>query len=205
VASVSELVRLVAAALVIAFLVKTFVLQAFFIPSPSMEPTLVTNDRILVEKLSYFLRDPRRGEVVVFRNPALPPRGIFEDPVRSFAEGLGMAAPRRDLDLVKRVVGLPGETVEVRDGVVHINGEALAEEYPRADHQTYPPVVVPDDSYWMLGDNRGNSDDSRRGLGFVPRDDVVGRAFVVLWPPFHLDVTLGADYPDSEPGAEAVD
>lgn len=204
VASALELVRLVAAALVIAFLVKTFLLQAFYIPSASMEPTLVEDDRILVEKVTYALRDPRRGEVVVFRNPALPPRGLFEDPVRSFVEGLGLATPRADLDLVKRVVGLPGETVEARGGVVHVDGVALPETYPRADTRTVPPVVVPEGAYWVLGDNRGNSNDSRLGLGFVPREDVVGRAFVVLWPPGHLDVSLGARYPDAVAGDGAA-
>ena len=192
------LTRLILTALVLAFLLKSFVLQAFYIPSESMVPTLEVGDRVLVEKLSYRFSGPDRGDVIVFRNPEALESGSLTDSVRSFFEGFGLGTSRKDLDLIKRVVGLPGETVEVRAGVVHIDGTALPESYQLPDARTVAPVVVPAGQYWMLGDNRANSRDSRFGLGTVPRDEVLGRAFLVLWPPGRFDASLGSAYSDGE-------
>ncbi len=159
-----EWVGVVAGALLIAVVVKTFLIQAFYIPSLSMAPTLKVDDRVLVNKLSNRFGEVERGDVLVFRGPG--------------GEG--------DKDLIKRAVGLPGDVVEVRDGKVFINGQSLVEPYlpqgVRSDAltQTSRWVVGPDE-YFMMGDNRGNSRDSRF---FAPIDGslVIGKAFVKVWP-----------------------
>lgn len=163
-----EWVAVVVGAVVIALLVKTFLVQAFRIPSESMDPTLVRGDRVLVNKLSYRLHDVNRGDVVVFQRPEGLP-GTPEDPQ----------------DLIKRVIGLPGETVDARDGVVHIDGRPLEEPYLPAGTFTANldrPVVVPDGHVLVLGDNRANSQDGRV-FGPIPIDSIVGRAFLIMWPP----------------------
>jgi signal peptidase I len=190
-----ELPVLVLVALLLAFVIKGLLVQAFYIPSGSMQDTLLIDDRVLVEKVSYRFRDPERGEIIVFRRPGAEvgrgPGAI----VTSFLEGLGIVAPDADIDLIKRVIGLPGETVEVRGGVVHVDGVALDEPYVRADGRDFPAVRVPEDHYFMLGDNRGNSDDSRYSLGTIPRDAVVGRAFTIMWPPVRATLQMDHDYP----------
>ena len=155
---------LVISALAIALLIKTFLFQAFYIPSESMTPTLQKDDRVLVNKLSY---EVHRGDIVVFKAPP----GI--DPSVK--------------DLVKRVIGLPGETIEARgDGRVYINGSALDERWLPAGVRTDPgftPIKVPPDSYYVLGDNRQNSKDSRYFPShFIRKKDIVGRVFVRIWP-----------------------
>ena len=162
--SAIEWVAVIVGALVVALVVKTFLIQAFYIPSESMTPTLKVGDRVLVNKLSYATGEIDRGDLVVFARPG-----------GAGADGLE--------DLIKRVVALPGETVEGRDGRVYIDGDPLEEPYlePEVTTSVFPPYVVPADHVWLMGDNRGASDDSRRFKG-VPTDDVVGRAFVVIWP-----------------------
>ncbi len=167
---------IVVAALAVAFLVKTFLIQAFFIPSASMEPQLHVGDRIFVNKLSYRLHDIHRGDIVVFARPPCTPA----DPTIK--------------DLVKRVVGLPGDTVEGRNGGVLVNGKRLTEAYLPADQTTsdFGPVTVPDGRLWMMGDNRENSSDSRvlcdNRATFIDEDLVVGRAFVKVYPLSDLEV-----------------
>jgi len=159
---------LIVAALVIAIVIRTFVFQAFYIPSESMVPTLKIGDRVLVNKLSYKLHDPRRGDIVVFKAPA--------------------AAATADIkDLVKRLVGLPGDTIEGRDGVIFINGRPLDEPYLPDDvaSRTFGPEKVPPDSYFMLGDNRQYSKDSTF-FGPIKRDQLIGRVFMKIWPPSSL-------------------
>jgi len=197
--SLAELPVLVLVALVLAVLLKTFLIQAFLIPSVSMQPTLEIGDRVMVNKVVHELRDPRRGEVVVFRDdtvPVLPDtRSAGRRAVDFLVSGLGTDANERDV--IKRIIGLPGESVEVRDGTVLVDGEPLDE--PTAADGGYlltptsgdfGPVTVPDDAYFMMGDNRDNSLDSRFALGFVQREDLIGRAFAVMWPPTRWD-TLG--------------
>ena len=149
-----------------ALLIKTFLFQAFFIPSASMEPTLHIGDRVLVNKLSYKFGDIERGDLVVFKRPDLA------------AEEAAVVR-----DLIKRVVALPGETVEARDGAIYINGERLSEEYlPQGTiSENLPSQVVPAGKIWVMGDNRSTSRDSRV-LGAVDIDSVHGRAFVRIWP-----------------------
>lgn len=147
-------------AVVVALVVRALVLQVFSIPSVSMEPTLLVGDRIAVERVTYRFREPRRGDIVVFGGaPGEPPH------------------------LVKRLIRLPGDHIEIDEGVVSVNGETLEEPYVvRPDGRSSGPYDVPDGHLFFLGDNRGLSDDSRYGLGFVARDRVVGRSVVRLWP-----------------------
>ena len=161
--NVAEWVLIAGGALLVAFIIKTFLLQAFYIPSLSMAPTLKVNDRVLVNKLSYDLHDVHRGDLVVFESP--PNEGS------------------QTKDLIKRVIGLPGETVESRDGQILINGQVLEEPYLGPDVTTGPleKVTVPAEHLWVMGDNRPNSRDSRF-FGAIPESLVIGRAFVRVWP-----------------------
>ena len=196
-AGVIEMWGLVIVALLLAFLIKTFLVQAFYIPSGSMIPTLAVGDRVLVEKISYRVRDPERGEVVVFQRPGSEgARSGVTGQLRSFLEGLGLAQPDADIDLIKRVIGLPGERVRVRKGVVLINGKPLDEPYAQPESRSFPATVVPEGQLFMMGDNRMNSQDSRFAeLGTIPLRNVVGRAFVILWPPRQATARMDRDYP----------
>lgn len=156
----------IAGALLVAWLIQTFLVQAFVIPSASMEPTLANRDRVLVNKQSYRSGIPSRGDVIVFNRP-----------------------PDTDLDgvddLIKRVMATEGETIQARDGVVLIDGEEVAEPYLPAGQATedFGPVEVPDDHVFVMGDNRGPamSFDSRF-FGPIDQDLIVGRAFALVWP-----------------------
>lgn len=189
-----ELPMLLLMALFLAFVIKTFLVQAFYIPSGSMIPTLQVNDRVLVEKVTYRFREPERGDVIVFRREGAEVRRGPMDVLRNFLEGLGLVPPDADIDLIKRIVGLPGETIEIRDGVVRIDGAPLDEPYAASETRDFPPTLVPPGEFFMLGDNRSNSEDSRYGLGTVPRANVVGRAFLILWPPSRATVEVDHDY-----------
>lgn len=171
-------------ALVIAFLVKTFVAQAFFIPSASMVPTLQIHDRVVVSRLAYDLHDPRRGDVVVFERDGDAKGDDSPFPVRvvrGFFRTVGFLPPSTE-DFIKRVVGLPGETVQIRDGVVFIDGARVEESYLTArDAMDYGPKVVPEGHVFVMGDNRPNSYDSRY-IGTIPQDRIVGRAIARVWP-----------------------
>ncbi len=186
---VGSLPFLVIVALVAAILIKSFLIQAFFIPSESMEPTLMHGDRVLVNKVAYTGGNVGRRDVIVFVNPNSEQpqdRGLVGGFLHWLGEGIGVAQPENE-DYIKRVVGLPGETLEIRDETVMINGKPFAEPYLTAEAKTcnreFGPVTVPEDSLFVMGDNRCNSADSRYGLGFVPQGSVVGRAFVIIWPP----------------------
>ena len=183
-----ELGVLVVTALVIAVVVKSFVAQAFYIPSGSMLPQLQIDDRVVVSKVSYRLHDPRRGDIVVFDAPGGEPRDsspLPERTVRSIIQSIGLSAPSTD-EYIKRVVALPGERVEGLAGKVLVDGRELVEPYLPANVATrdFPAVIVPPETLWVMGDNRGNSSDSRV-FGPVPRSTVVGRAFTRVWPLGH--------------------
>lgn len=165
--SVLEWAVVVVGALLVAFVVKTFLFQAFYIPSESMEPTLDVGDRVLVNKLSYDAHDVNRGDLVVFERPAVDaPFGPVESE-----------------DLIKRVVGLPGDTIEARDGVVYIGGRRLEEPYLTEATATdnLPAQEVPAGHVFVMGDNRDNSEDSRI-FGAIDESLIIGRAFVRVWP-----------------------
>lgn len=161
--NVVEWVLIAGGALLVAFIIKTFLFQAFYIPSLSMAPTLKVNDRVLVNKLSYDLHDVHRGDLIVFESP--PNEGS------------------QTKDLIKRVIGLPGETVESQDGHILIDGQVLREPYLGPDVTTGPveKITIPPDHLWVMGDNRPNSRDSRF-FGAIPESLVIGRAFVRVWP-----------------------
>ncbi|MBE7379936.1 MAG: signal peptidase I [Leptolyngbya sp. SIO1E4] len=152
--------------IVLALGIRTFVAEARYIPSGSMEPTLEINDRLVVEKVSYHFNPPERGDIVVF----WPPESLFPED------------KRRDA-FIKRVIGLPNDTVEVSDGTVFVNGEPLQEDYIKAPPDyIWGPKQVPDSSYLVLGDNRNSSYDSH-SWGFVPEENIIGKAVVRFWPP----------------------
>jgi signal peptidase I len=183
-----EFAILVVTAIVIAVVVKTFVAQAFFIPSGSMLPQLQIDDRVVVSKISYRLHDPRRGDIVVFDAPGGSPEDsapMLRRALRGIAESIGIVAPSTD-EYIKRVVALPGERVEGVGGKVLVDGRELVEPYlpPGAATSDFPAVVVPPDTVFVLGDNRANSADSRV-FGPVPMSTVVGRAIGRVWPLGH--------------------
>ena len=196
-----DLVIIVIAALVLTIVLKAFVVQVFAIPSGSMENTLQPGDRVLVNKLVYRFRDIARGDVVVFSGQgswgpdAPPPPG---NPLARFWDGvtnlIGISAP--GTDYIKRVIGVPGDHVACCDaGRVTVNGVPLSEQsyvHPGdVPSQVVFSVTVPPGRLWVLGDNRANSDDSRYrrddpGSGTIPESAVVGRAFVIIWPPSRI-------------------
>ena len=191
-----ELPGLILVAFVLALLIKTFLVQAFFIPSPSMVPTLEIGDRVLVNKLVYDFGQPQRFDLIVFEDPTTrePDRGFFGSIGHWLTEGLGFAAAQEQ-DYIKRVIGLPGDEIELREGAVFINGERLDEPANvRSDTDDYGPKAVPPDHVFVMGDNRAHSSDSRSAFGTIPYDKIVGKAFVLLWPPSRLE-WLSDDHP----------
>jgi len=167
----------VGGALVVAYLIQLTSLQAFRIPSDSMLPTLQRGDRVLVNKWSYRAHDVHRGDVVVFSRPPEVTDASIDD-------------------LIKRVVGLPGERVSITGGHIEIDGQPLDEAYLPSRTRTDPvgpitcppedPCVIPDGQVWVMGDNRGHSEDSR-WFGPIPESTIVGRASARIWPPSRLD------------------
>jgi signal peptidase I len=163
-----EWVAVIIGAVVVALLIKTFVAQAFRIPSESMVPTLQMGDRVLVNKLSYDAHDLNRGDVVVFTRPDTLP-----------------AAPDEPKDLIKRVIGLPGDELITRNGELYVNDRLLEEPYLPEGTPTFgidQPLTVPEGTVLVLGDNRENSSDGRV-FGPIDEDSVIGRAFTIMWPP----------------------
>lgn len=184
-----ELPGLVVMAFVLALVIKTLLFQAFFIPSGSMEPTLMPGDRVLVNKIPYYFHDPRRGEIIVFENPhpgVEPDRGPIGGFFHWLGTGLGFTRPgNSEEDFIKRVIGLPGDTVQGKPDGVYVNGVKLDESYlpPGETTAPFPAHHVPAGDLFVMGDNRNNSLDSRFSLGYVPISKVVGKAFIVIWPP----------------------
>jgi signal peptidase I len=196
-----ELIETLVTAIILAFGIRTFVAEARYIPSSSMEETLQINDRLIIEKVSYRFNDPARQDIVVFTAP----------PTAAICSGSLNAPPPKDA-FIKRIVGLPGDTVEFKDAQVVINGQVLNEPYivqdtsnpaaiktlvpsnsvlvppdlgtddqPQGFLQNTLKVTIPPDAYLVMGDNRNNSCDSRY-WGFVPRENLIGKAFVRFWP-----------------------
>ena len=180
-----ELPGVLLLALVLAVVIKTFLLQAFFIPSPSMLPTLEIDDRVLVSKIAYRFNGPQAGDVIVFDSPFSTDSSrdpLWVRATRNVLEAVGVRTARVE-DLIKRVIAVGGDRLEIRDNRVIVNGIPLDEPYLTAGYRMrdLSPVYVPADHVWVMGDNRDNSQDSRR-FGPVPLVDVVGRAFVRIWP-----------------------
>ena len=163
-----------------------------------MVPTLRHGDRVLVNRLVYRFHPPRRGDVIVFSDPN-PETAPHRSPPSAFwhwlTQGIGFGSGDRT-DFIKRVIGLPGETVEIQSGRVFIDGVPLKEPYlsAEADLRSYGPYHVPAGDLFVMGDNRAHSDDSRGSLGFVPINNVIGRAFAIVWPPGHWRWLSGVSY-----------
>ena len=166
--SAVEWVAIIGGAFLAALLIKTFLLQAFFIPSASMETTLMKGDRVLVNKLSYDLHDLNRGDIVVFERPP----GEEDQQIH---------------DLIKRAIGLPGDTIEARDGRIYIDDKPLDEPYlePGTITDRLERQTVPEGQVFVMGDNRGDSKDSRF-FGPIDQSLIVGRAFIRVWPPSRI-------------------
>ncbi len=165
--TVVEWAAVIGCGVLIALAAQAFLVQAFWIPSPSMAPTLEVGDRVLVNKLSYRTHDVHRGDLVVFERPAQASTG---------ADG-------EIKDLIKRVVAVGGDTIEGRDGQVYVNGERIDEPYlvPGTPTENLDRQQIPDDHVFVMGDNRLNSEDSRV-FGPIDEDTIVGRAFVKVLP-----------------------
>ncbi|MDQ6698183.1 MAG: signal peptidase I [Actinomycetota bacterium] len=175
--SAVEWIVVIGGAVLVALVVKTFLFQAFYIPSPSMSPTLVQNDRVLVNKLAYHFHDVHRGDVVVFERPPTEPTEDIKD-------------------LIKRVIGLPGDRVSIMGDRVNINGHQITEPYVHGLPTTYAScglgkvdgidtkggLLVPKGTVFVMGDNRTDSHDGRC-FGPIKKSLIVGRAFMIIWPP----------------------
>ena len=181
-----ELPVLVVVALGIAILVKAFVVQAFFIPSGSMEDTLQINDRVLVSKFTYRVTEPKYPDVVVFESPLSeripePDPGMLQSLMDNIMQGLGLKSSEQDF--IKRVIATEGQTVQVKGGALYVDGRKLDEPYRKevTPMQDSGPTTVGADKVFVMGDNRSNSEDSRI-FGPVPESSIVGKAFVLIWP-----------------------
>lgn len=161
-----ENLQIIAIALALALFIRTFVAEPRFIPSDSMLPTLEVGDRLVVEKISYHFRLPTRGEIVVFDPP----------------QQLRIQGYTKDQAFIKRVIGTPGQIVQIQEGKVYLNGTALKEDYI-AEPPKYQmePVKVPEDQLFVMGDNRNNSNDSHV-WGFLPKQNIIGHACFRFWP-----------------------
>jgi signal peptidase I len=161
-----EWLVIIAATVLVTLLIKTFLIQAFYIPTGSMEPTLMPHDRVLVNKVSYDIHAVHRGDIIVFKKPPTD-------------NSPGVT------DLIKRVIGLPGDRVSAHGEDVYINGLELNEHWlPTVDQNktdNFGPVTVPKGEYFVMGDNRKDSDDSRF-IGDIPAKLIVGKAFIKIWP-----------------------
>lgn len=170
----AEAFKTIGLSLVLALGIRSFVAEARYIPSESMVPTLEVNDRLIVEKIGYHFNPPERGDIVVF----MPPEAAGE-------ECLGLQSHNGQLKdaFIKRVIGIPGDTIAVSNGQVYVNDEPLQENYIYAPPAyQWGPKVVPEDSYLVLGDNRNNSCDGHF-WDFVPKENIIGRAVFRFWPP----------------------
>ncbi|MET7645325.1 signal peptidase I [Streptomyces sp. NPDC005426] len=214
-----ELPLLIGIALILALLIKTFLVQAFSIPSDSMQNTLQRGDRVLVDKLTpWFGSEPERGEVVVFHDPG----GWLEDTaapdpnvVQKFLSFIGLMPSAEEKDLIKRVIAVGGDTVECKkNGPVTVNGKALDDKSfifegnTPCNDEPFGPIKVPKGRIWVMGDHRQNSLDSRYhqelpGGGTVSTDEVVGRAVVIAWP-VNRWATLPVPKTFDQPGLNAA-
>ena len=184
---------IVALALGLALVIQAFLVKPYQIPSGSMEPTLDIGQRVLVNRFLYHVADPGIGDIVVFHPPAGADRGtecgVQRDPEQPCPKG---TPERSDQNFIKRIVAGPGDRLQVRNGHPVVNGEIAQEDFVEPCRgggacNLPKPMTVPPDSYFMMGDNRGSSDDSRF-WGPVPQDWIIGKAFATYWPPKRVGI-----------------
>lgn len=179
-----ELPGLLLAALLVAVLIKTFLIQPFYIPSRSMVPELLVDDRVMVSKVSLWFGAPAAGDIVVFRNPGAPieDRTIPEAVAKAVTDALGIRGSGAD-DLIKRVIATEGQTVEIRENHLIVDGEPLSEPYlPEGVFMSdMAPRAIEEGQLWMMGDNRNESSDSRV-FGPIDSETVIGKAVIRIWP-----------------------
>jgi signal peptidase I len=183
-AFLGELPGLILMAFALALLIKSTLLQAFWIPTGSMESTLVPGDRVIVAKIPYYFHDPQRFDIIVFEEPdpaKAQERGLWGGLTHWLGQGLGFTPPD-DPDYIKRVIGEPGDEVYAKGGHVFVNDVEISEPYLDQRTGRFPRTKVPEGKLFVMGDNRSNSLDSRFGLGFVPIDRVIGKAVFIIWP-----------------------
>ena len=151
----------ISAAIILALLIRTFIVELYVVDGPSMKPTLQHDERLVVNKFIYRIREPVKGEVLIFRYPRDPSR-----------------------DFIKRVIATAGDTIEIKDGHVYVNDQLQREDYILEKTRTeYPKVTIPEGTIFVMGDNRNNSEDSRfADVGFVPLDLIKGKAILIFWP-----------------------
>jgi signal peptidase I len=179
-----ELPGLILMAFALALLIKSTLLQAFWIPTGSMESTLVPGDRVIVAKVPYYFHEPQRYDIIVFEEPdpaKEPDRGVWGRLTHWLGQGLGFTPPDNP-DYIKRVIGEPGDVVYAKGGHVFVNGVQISEPYLDQRTARFPKTKVPAGKLFVMGDNRANSLDSRFGLGFVPINRVIGKAVWIIWP-----------------------
>ena len=158
-----EALEVIVIAVVMAIVLKAFIVEMYWVPSESMVPTIMVKDHVVVTKFNYWLREPERGEIVVFESPV-----------------------EKNKNLIKRLIGVPGDTIEFKDNVLYINGEQVQEDYLSDEVFTadYGPIIVPEEMYFMCGDNRQRSYDSR-SWGFVSKEQIIGKGVAIYWPIKH--------------------
>ena len=181
---------IVAAALGLALLIQAFLIKPYRIPSESMEPTLDVNERVLVNRVNYHFSDPDRGDIIVFH----PPKGA-EGNLCGVSHPSDQVCPRpthdrASVNFIKRVVAVPGDVLTIREGHAIVNGKVQKDDFtepcgPGADCTYDRPIKIPPHHFFMMGDNRGQSDDSRF-WGPVPRSWIIGEAFATYWPPSRI-------------------
>lgn len=199
---VKEFLLIIFYALLIAFVLKSFIIRGFFIPSGSMLNTLEINDRVFVNVAGSMFGEAERGDIIVFEDTQnwMPESGVSQNPVRNALSFIGVLPDSSQNYLVKRVIGVGGDRVVCcdADGKITVNGQAIDEPYVRegvAPSEVPFDVIVPENSYFVMGDNRSNSADSRyhieQNTAFVNDSDVVGEVFVVAWPLDHFKFVRG--------------
>ncbi len=180
---VVEIVVIVVAALALSFIVRAFLVETYEVPSGSMQNTIQIGDRILAEKISYYFGDPQKGDIVTFVSPIQEDESVGTETILSGNQEI----------FVKRVIATEGDTVDIRNGSVYVNGELLEEDYIEDGNETFTftstyhdveieyPYTVPEGELWVMGDNRENSRDSRY-FGSIEVSSVTGRVFFRYWP-----------------------
>ncbi len=156
-----EWVISISAAIIMALMIRTFIVELYVVDGPSMKPTLQNAERLVVNKFIYYVREPHKGEIIVFRYPSDTSR-----------------------DFIKRVIATAGDTIEIKDGRVYVNDQLQREDYIlEKTRSEYPKATIPEGTVFVMGDNRNNSEDSRfSDVGFVPLDLVKGKAVLIFWP-----------------------